>query len=157
MCGNKKKKLLILLVDPQAGGRGRGREHMRGGGGRGGRGGHGGGRGATGQFGGYTPAPAQQYAPFGGYQQGGYQSGGQQSGQIPGGGYGGYQPPQSFSNTKKRFNNMNYCWTHGGDIHHEHASAMCGNPMRVTSGMQQGITSWEERLKTCTKCGRDDG
>ena len=112
----------------QAGGRGRGRGKMRGGGGRGGRGGRGGGRGAAGQFGGYAPAPTQQFAPFGGYQQGGYQSGGQQSGQIPGGGYGGYQPPQSFSNTKKRFNNMNYCWTHGGDVHHEHTSAMCGNP-----------------------------
>ena len=23
---------------------------------------------------------------------------------------------------------MNYCWTHGGDVHHEHTSAMCGNP-----------------------------
>ena len=120
---------------------------MRGGGGRGGRGGRGGGHGAAGQFGGYAPAPTQQFAPFGGYQQGGYQSGGQQSGQIPGGGYGGYQPPQSFSNTKKRFNKMNYCWTHGGDVHYEHTSAMCGNP----DGGHQWYATRDNMLGGATK------
>eukprot|EP00957_Ditylum_brightwellii_P174756 13305990-Ditylum_brightwellii.AAC.1 len=29
---------------------------------------------------------------------------------------------------RKRFNNMNYCWTHGCDVHDWHTSATCPNP-----------------------------
>eukprot|EP00957_Ditylum_brightwellii_P034998 2652846-Ditylum_brightwellii.AAC.1 len=39
-----------------------------------------------------------------------------------------YQPRMQYSNTKKMYNNTNYCWSHGHDMEDFHTSAPCPAP-----------------------------
>jgi hypothetical protein len=38
------------------------------------------------------------------------------------------RPPPSYQQSAKRYNNLNYCWTHGGDVDDNHASHTCRRP-----------------------------
>jgi hypothetical protein len=49
-------------------------------------------------------------------------------GATPPPGQHGYAPRGHFQPMAKRYNNMNYCWTHGGDIDDSHTSQTCRRP-----------------------------
>jgi hypothetical protein len=69
-------------------------------------------------------------------QHGQQQNNGNGSGYYQGSGMtfdssGGSYPTQGISNPPspiKKFNNWNYCHTHGGDVHNNHTSATCAQP-----------------------------
>jgi hypothetical protein len=79
----------------------------------------------------YTPAP---YAPT--YPALGPPPAQRQPPAPPG--FGQYQTPpmpnyppraqQPYQSLAKRYNNLNYCWTHGGDVDDNHASHTCRRP-----------------------------
>jgi hypothetical protein len=43
----------------------------------------------------------------------------------------------------KRFDNWNYCHTHGGDIHNTHTSSTCCHPGLSHNPLREGQTGWE--------------
>ena len=110
------------------GGRGRGQQR---GGNNGGRGGYGGG-GYNGGGTNYNGGNQTANSGGGGYNHGGTQNahgggggGYNGTGNTNGGGYGGTGDPPSLV---KRFENWNYCSTHGGDVDNYHTSATCARP-----------------------------
>jgi hypothetical protein len=64
------------------------------------------------------PAPAYMHAPPG---FGAYAPPPQANGYAP-------KPPDHFQPMAKRYNNTNYCWTHGGDVDDSHTSHTCRRP-----------------------------
>eukprot|EP00957_Ditylum_brightwellii_P068642 5211204-Ditylum_brightwellii.AAC.1 len=70
----------------------------------------------------YVPQQPPQYPPQGIHQ-------GQQPPHFPPSTpWQHYQPRMQYSNTKKIYNNMNYCWSHGHDVEDFHTSATCPAP-----------------------------
>lgn len=84
-------------------------------------------------------APMMMYQPTGPGQST-PQPGNQLQGQFPQGqGPNQCGPQQQNPVRGKWFNNMNYCWTHGGDVSDTHTSATCARPAQ---GHQVHATRW---------------
>jgi hypothetical protein len=83
-----------------------------------------------------------------------YRGNGNDGGANPGStfnGGGGNYPTQGTSNPPspiKKFNNWNYCHTHGGDIHNNHTSATCAQP---------GVNHLHAATKSKTMGGNNKG